>query len=52
MMPVIYSHVAPSPLVGEGGEGGREGGSLPSTPASRLPTLTPNPSPHGGGEQD
>jgi len=39
-----------SPLVGEGGMGGREGRSLPSTPASHLPTPTPNSSPQGGGE--
>jgi uncharacterized protein YcbX len=38
-------HTSPSPLVGEGGVGGREGKSLPSTPASHLPTPTPNPSP-------
>jgi phosphomethylpyrimidine synthase len=42
---------SPSPLVGEGGEGGREGKSLPSTPAQNLSTPTPNPSPQGGGEQ-
>jgi uncharacterized protein YcbX len=40
----------PSPLVGEGWVGGREGKALPSTPASRLPTPTPNPSPQVGGE--
>jgi excinuclease ABC subunit B len=49
----------PSPLVGEGGEGGREAKSQasmdaqerPSTPARHLPTPTPSPSPQGGGEQ-
>ncbi len=43
--------ISPSPLVGEGGVGGREGKSLPSTAANRLSTPTPNPSPQGGGEQ-
>ena len=42
---------APSPLVGEGGVGGREGKSQASTPARRLSTPTPNPSPQGGGER-
>src|SRR5580692_3335998 len=49
---------SPSPLVGEGGVGGREGKSQASTfvneqssPLSHhLPTPTPNPSPQGGGE--
>ncbi len=41
----------PSPLVGEGGEGGREGTLRTSTLANSLPTPTPNPSPQGGGEQ-
>jgi DNA ligase-1 len=49
---------APSPLVGEGGVGGREGKSQASTvvneqsspPSHPLPTPTPNPSPQGGGE--
>jgi DNA ligase-1 len=41
----------PSPLVGEGREGGREAAHRPSTPAPCLPTPTPNPSPQGGGEQ-
>jgi excinuclease ABC subunit A len=41
----------PSPLVGEGGVGGREGKSQASTPARRLSTPTPNPSPQGGGER-
>jgi phosphomethylpyrimidine synthase len=41
---------SPSPLAGEGEVGGREGQSLPSTPASRLPTPTSNSSPQGGGE--
>ena len=39
----------PSPLVGEGGVGGREGKSQASTSARRLSTPTPNPSPQGGG---
>jgi phosphomethylpyrimidine synthase len=42
---------SPSPLVGEGGVGAREGKSLPSTPATRLPTPTSNSSPQGGGER-
>jgi phosphomethylpyrimidine synthase len=42
---------SPSPLAGEGGVGGREGKSLPATPASRLPTPTPSPSPQGGEEK-
>jgi excinuclease ABC subunit B len=49
---------SPSPLVGEGGVGGREGKSHParvarssSSPARHLPTPTPNPSPQGGGEE-
>jgi DNA ligase 1 len=49
---------SPSPLVGEGGVGGREGKSQASTvvneqsspPSHPLPTPTPNPSPQGGGE--
>jgi ATP-dependent helicase HrpB len=48
----------PSPLVGEGREGGREatgesrGVHVRSTPAVRnLPTPTPIPSPQGGGEE-
>src|SRR6187401_3559616 len=48
---------SPSPLVGEGGEGGREAANesrrvqvLPSSPAQNLSTPTPNPSPQGGGE--
>ncbi|MGA8497470.1 MAG: hydantoinase/oxoprolinase family protein, partial [Xanthobacteraceae bacterium] len=41
---------SPSPLVGEGGVGGREGKSQASTHARRLSTPTPNPSPQGGGE--
>ena len=47
----------PSPLVGEGREGGQEatrGNGLqherPSSRALTLPTPTPNPSPQGGGE--
>jgi heme exporter protein A len=42
---------SPSPLVGEGGVGGREEKSRASTIASHLTTPTPNPSPQGGGEQ-
>ncbi|MGA8497408.1 MAG: excinuclease ABC subunit A, partial [Xanthobacteraceae bacterium] len=41
----------PSPLVVEGGVGGREGKSQASTTARRLSTPTPNPSPQGGGER-
>jgi excinuclease ABC subunit B len=48
----------PSPLVGEGGEGGRDENSHAETrsqnaspPAHRVPTPTPSPSPQGGGEQ-
>ena len=48
---------SPSPLVGEGGEGGREaqtpaptGAVHPSSISTSLPTPTPNPSPQGGGE--
>ncbi|HEV2954982.1 MAG TPA: ATP-dependent DNA ligase, partial [Xanthobacteraceae bacterium] len=49
---------SPSPLVGEGGVGGREGESQASTvvneqsspPSHHLPTPTPNPSPQGGEE--
>jgi excinuclease ABC subunit A len=41
----------PSPLVGEGGVGGREGKSQASTSARRLSTPTPDPSPQGGGER-
>ena len=40
----------PSPLVGEGREGGREATRRPSTLAQNLSTPTPNPSPQGGGE--
>src|SRR6202030_1455110 len=49
---------SPSPPVGEGGVGGREGKSRtstvaqsPSTNVHRLPTPTPIPSPQGGGEE-
>ena len=49
---------SPSPLVGEGGVGGREantsprtGALRPSSSAQNLPTPTPNPSPQGGGER-
>jgi ATP-dependent helicase HrpB len=48
----------PSPLVGEGGEGGREATheirrkqKQPSSAPHRLPTPTPIPSPQGGGEE-
>jgi excinuclease ABC subunit B len=48
----------PSPLVGEGREGGRAAGHHasataqgPSEPERRLPTPTPGPSPQGGGEE-
>ena len=48
----------PSPLVGEGREGGREAehrtsttAQVSSTPEDHLPTPTPSPSPQGGGEQ-
>jgi 5-oxoprolinase (ATP-hydrolysing) len=41
---------SPSPLVGEGGVGGREGKSQASTHARYLSTPTPDPSPQGGGE--
>ena len=49
----------PSPLVGEGRVGGREGVSVTTVAKNRrfatsnahhLPTPTPNPSPQGGGE--
>jgi 5-oxoprolinase (ATP-hydrolysing) len=45
----------PSPLVGEGKVGGREASrsrrqARQSSPARRLSTPTPNPSPQGGGE--
>jgi 5-oxoprolinase (ATP-hydrolysing) len=48
---------SPSPLVGEGGVGGREAtlrsrrmSKRQSSPARRLTTPTPDPSPQGGGE--
>ena len=41
---------SPSPLVGEGGVGGREGKSQASTYARHLSSPTPDPSPQGGGE--
>jgi hypothetical protein len=41
---------APSPLVGEGGEGGREVTRWREGLRLSLPTPTPNPSPQGGGE--
>ena len=41
----------PFPLVGEGGEGGREAKARASTPAHHLATPTPIPSPQGGGEE-
>jgi DNA ligase-1 len=58
MWPSPLAQGAPSPLVGEGGVGGREGTSQASTvvneqsspPSHHLPTPTPNPSPQGGGE--
>jgi DNA ligase 1 len=40
----------PSPLVGDGWEGGSAVLSKTSTPTSNLTTPTPNPSPQGGGE--
>jgi phosphomethylpyrimidine synthase len=50
--------ITPSPLVGEGGVGGREaqtraqtGAVHPSSISTHLPTPTPNPSPQGGGEK-
>jgi excinuclease ABC subunit B len=49
---------SPSPLVGEGGVGGRQGkpraetsAEQTSPPERRLPTPTPSPSPQGGGEE-
>src|ERR1700686_3050929 len=55
---LMWPTSSPSPLVGEGGVGGREGKSQASTvvneqsspPSHHLPTPTPNPSPQGGGE--
>jgi DNA ligase-1 len=47
---LMWPASSPSPLVGEGGVGGREGKSQASTTVSHLPTPTPNPSPQGGGE--
>ncbi len=41
----------PSPLVGQGREGGREVSLRAATSVRRLTTPTPNPSPQGGGEQ-
>ena len=48
---------SPSPLMGEGGEGGPEaqtpaqmGAVRPSSISTSLPTPTPSPSPQGGGE--
>ena len=53
----LLARSEPSPLVGEGGEGGREAAhenrrmhTRPSSPSRHLPTPTPNPSPQGGGE--
>jgi 5-oxoprolinase (ATP-hydrolysing) len=43
-------HSVPSPLVGEGGEGGREVKRRSSTHTQDLTTPTPDPSPQGGGE--
>ncbi len=42
----------PSPLAGQGWEGGRQVKSRASKPAPNQTTPTPNPSPQGGGEQD
>ncbi|HMG79727.1 MAG TPA: cisplatin damage response ATP-dependent DNA ligase [Xanthobacteraceae bacterium] len=58
MWPTPLAQRTPSPLVGEGGVGGREVKSRASTvvneqsspPFHPLPTPTPNPSPQGGGE--
>jgi DNA ligase-1 len=55
---LMWPASSPSPLVGEGGVGDREGKSQASTvaneqsspPSHRFPTPTPNPSPQGGGE--
>src|ERR1700690_4333507 len=55
---LMWPASSPSPLVGGGGVGGREGKSQASTvvselsspPSHPLPTPTPNPSPQGGGE--
>ena len=54
----VAKRATPSPLVGEGGEGGREAmRSAPTvaknsaTPVRNLPTPTPGPSPQGGGEE-
>ena len=67
LSPILRSYVAqvagdlnssPSPLVGEGGEGGREAMHESGRAQTRqsslkqdLPTPTPNPSPQGGGEK-
>jgi len=55
--PAEFQLTPPSPLVEEGGVGGREAKALsrtaaerPSKLASLLPTPTPNPCPQGGGE--
>jgi hypothetical protein len=42
----------PSPLVGEGWEGGSGGDATASTAAIHLATPTPSPSPQGGGERE
>ncbi len=55
---LMWPASSPSPLVGEGGVGGREVKSQATTvaneqsspPSHHLPTPTPNPSPQGGGE--
>ncbi len=59
LSPILRRYVAqvagelnsiPSPLVGEGREGGREATRRPLTLAQDLPTPTPDPSTQGGGE--
>ena len=55
---LMWPASSPSPLVGDGGVGGRKGKSQASTvvneqsspPSHHLPTPTPNPSPQGEGE--
>src|SRR5205085_6705527 len=43
---------APSPLVGEGREGGPKVRRSDATTLPQTPTPTPNPSPQGGGEHN